>query len=260
MGISRAELYHLALIADRYHPRDIRNVCDLGQQDFYPENASPIDRFAELMGVDQAAILGCKTSAEIWRACGRRCVSLDMVGTDFVRFNLNTDTVSAKLASKFDLVTNFGTTEHVANQLNAFRAIHDLTAPTGIMFHVVPAAGFSNHGFFNYNMRFFFCLAKANNYDVIDAYMPVDTVSGDRLNQDVIDFCASFDRGPDNFDRPSLAAKFSSRHAGISIILRRPAEKQAFRTPMDLDGIQQAGPDASNEARRSLWRRLRAKA
>jgi hypothetical protein len=55
------------------------------------------------------------------------------------------------------------------------RAVHDLTAPAGIMFHAMPAAGFSNHGFFT--MRFFFCLAKANNYDVIDAYMPADTVS-----------------------------------------------------------------------------------
>jgi hypothetical protein len=233
MGICRLDLYHLGLISDRYNPRDIKSVCDLGEQDFYHENLAPIQQFAEFMETDEAAILASKTSAEMWRACGRRCLSLDMVGTDFLRFDLNTDKVPRKLAAAFDLVTNFGTSEHVANQLNTFRVMHDLTRPGGIMFHVVPSAGHSNHGFFCYDMRFFFCLAKANNYLVLDAVVSVDTGTGG-LNQDIVDYCARFDRSGDIFHRSSLTTRFNSNDAGIRLILRRPHDKSDFRTPLDL--------------------------
>ena len=39
------------------------------------------------------------------------------------------------------MVTNFGTTEHIANQLQSFKIIHDLAAPGALMLHVVPAGG-----------------------------------------------------------------------------------------------------------------------
>ena len=102
------------------------------------------------------------------------------------------------------------------------------------MYHGVPAAGFSNHGLFNYNMRFFFALCQANHYEVIDAVMGTDPTTSDRLNQDVLDFCASFDRGPDLFDRSLLADTFRSRDAGIRVILRRPLEKADFNVPLHL--------------------------
>jgi hypothetical protein len=50
----------------------------------------------------------------------------------------------------FDLVINAGTTEHVSNQENAFRVIHDLTKRGGMMNHEVPAGGMIDHGFFSY--------------------------------------------------------------------------------------------------------------
>ena len=66
---------------------------------------------------------------------------------------------------RYDLVTNFGTTEHVANQLNAMKIIHDLTAVGGVMIHNVPLQGFMNHGLVNYNMKFFWMLARSNGYE-----------------------------------------------------------------------------------------------
>jgi hypothetical protein len=65
---------------------------------------------------------------------------------------------------KFDIVTNFGTTEHVANQLNAFKVIHDLAAPGALMIHSLPAQGFVNHGLVNYNQKWFWMLARSNDY------------------------------------------------------------------------------------------------
>jgi len=67
---------------------------------------------------------------------------------------------------KFDLVTNFGTTEHICNQGNVFENMHDLCNINGIMIGIVPFQGALNHGYFNYQPLFFEHIALANDYDM----------------------------------------------------------------------------------------------
>jgi hypothetical protein len=62
---------------------------------------------------------------------------------------------------------NFGTTEHVANQLNAFKLIHDLAAKGCIMVHTLPSHGQFNHGLVNYNPKLFWMLAHSNGYRLL---------------------------------------------------------------------------------------------
>lgn len=69
---------------------------------------------------------------------------------------------------EFDVVTNFGTTEHVFNIGEAFRSIHAMTAPGGISVHCVPAFAFINHGFYNMHPNAFIEMARANRYELID--------------------------------------------------------------------------------------------
>ncbi|MBI4767537.1 MAG: hypothetical protein HY787_23575 [Deltaproteobacteria bacterium] len=85
-----------------------------------------------------------------------------------IRLDLNYDSVPKNHKGKYALVTNLGTTEHAANQLNAFKIIHELTALNGIMLHTLPFQGFSAHGFMGYSMQFFWMLCKSNLYNVID--------------------------------------------------------------------------------------------
>jgi hypothetical protein len=42
--------------------------------------------------------------------------------------------------------------------------VHDLAAPGAIMIHHLPAGGAINHGIFNYNPKFFWHLARSNDY------------------------------------------------------------------------------------------------
>src|SRR5262249_30444591 len=75
-----------------------------------------------------------------WTWLGFNYASIDIDGSPgSIPLDLNYDEVPAEFKGKYHLVSNFGTTEHVANQLNAFKIIHDLTAPGGLMFHVLPA-------------------------------------------------------------------------------------------------------------------------
>jgi hypothetical protein len=100
-----------------------------------------------------------------WEWLGFEYASVDIDGSpNSIPLDLNFDSVPDFAKKKFGLVTNFGTTEHVTNQLNAFKIMHELTAPDGIMIHTVPSQGYVNHGLVNYNPKFFWMLARSNHY------------------------------------------------------------------------------------------------
>jgi SAM-dependent methyltransferase len=106
---------------------------------------------------------------QFWEWLGFQYASIDIDGSpDSIPLDLNYDILPDWARKKFDVVTNFGTTEHVANQLNAFKIIHDLTAPGGIMIHAVPAQGLVNHGLLKYNPKWFWMLARSNDYRWLD--------------------------------------------------------------------------------------------
>ena len=81
------------------------------------------------------------------------------------------------LEKRFDVLTNFGTTEHVGEmndefvnvQYLSFKNIHNMIKKDGIVFNVVPAFVQNNklHGAFNYTCDFFNKLAKLCNYQII---------------------------------------------------------------------------------------------
>jgi hypothetical protein len=75
--------------------------------------------------------------------------------------------VPAEYRCTFDLVTNIGTTEHVTDQINAFRVIHEFAKPGANFLHSVPFAGYFNHGLYNYHPIFFVFLASANEYEIV---------------------------------------------------------------------------------------------
>ena len=85
-------------------------------------------------------------------------------------FDMNEDVVSAKHRDYFDIVLNFGTTEHIFNQANSFRVMHDALRVGGIFFHQVPSVGYNDHGFFCYHNCFFENLAKSNDYEIVDLW------------------------------------------------------------------------------------------
>jgi len=102
---------------------------------------------------------------DFWIALGFDYTAIDVDGSPgSVPLDLNFDQVPAALRGKFGLVTNLGTTEHICNQMNAFKVAHDLTAPGGVMIHHLPAGGMLNHGLINYNPKFFWYLARSNDY------------------------------------------------------------------------------------------------
>jgi len=129
---------------------------------------------------------------DFWTWLGFEYASIDIDGSPgSIPLDLNYDDVPDRVLGKYHLVTNFGTTEHVANQLNAFKLVHDLTAIGGIMVHHLPAQGMASHGFVNYNPKFFWMLGRSNGYRILDFdFFP--SMTSYELPKDIHDYTSSF--------------------------------------------------------------------
>src|SRR5271167_2217740 len=172
---------------------EVKSVCDLGLQELICNVADTYDKttrtFVQLCGEPHVSLVDCRSSADMWRRLKREIVSLDLVGDDMslVHFDLNSDSVPTEFKDRFDFVTNIGTSEHVFNQVNGFKVAHDLAKVGGIMAHAVPFAGFENHGLFSYSIKLFSKLAKANDYDCLDAWISRD-LEASQFKPDVAEF------------------------------------------------------------------------
>jgi hypothetical protein len=98
-------------------------------------------------------------------------ISFDVVSTRVARlFDLNKHDLNPAKKGTFDAVVNFGTTEHLINQYNAFKVMHEAAKPGGFMFSQIPSTGYINHGYFCYNALMFRELAEANGYETVDLW------------------------------------------------------------------------------------------
>jgi hypothetical protein len=151
MGIN-ADGFDLISKAVQEFPRGITgaSILELGNQMIREPHrqAGPAKHYFEKMGA-------CHTSVDINGKDGA------------LKLDLNSPLVIS--GGPFDLVTNFGTSEHVENQKSVFENIHYHCAEGGVMIHQVPLihGKWKNHGLYEYTADKFRRLAYANNYDIL---------------------------------------------------------------------------------------------
>jgi SAM-dependent methyltransferase len=150
------------------------SVVEIGSQDLYLKGyAQALETFGAPFGVSLAALADPARSRAgakaLFEGIGWTYASLDLDdGQGATPIDLNYD--PAPQGATYDLVTNLGTTEHILNQVNCFRVIHDLVRVGGVMLHLVPFLGYVDHGFFSYHPNLFRALAAGNGYDVLGVY------------------------------------------------------------------------------------------
>ena len=183
MALNQQFLQLLSWLEREGHLDAGRKVVEVGQQqlnDAFLRATGDIEEVCGLFGVAPPSLPGpLATDGDLklkpeapyartfYEALGYEYAYVDVDAPGGYPRDLNFDSVPAHLGGRHHLVTNFGTTEHVINQLNAFKIIHDLTAVGGIMIHELPSQGEINHAFFNYHPKFFDRLAHSNDYDVL---------------------------------------------------------------------------------------------
>ena len=124
-------------------------------------------------------------------------------------------------SDRFDVVTNLGTAEHIFNQQQVFKSLHEKTKPGGIMIHSLPNQGGYDHGFYNYHPTFVFDLSQANRYHI------VTLLYGDGTTK-----LCTLTPIPDRTTYVKLALeKKLSNYSGLLAVLRRPLDDAPFVVP-----------------------------
>lgn len=160
----------------------IHNVMELGAQSVQCTRRRLVESLFEAFGKPAPAedMLGRFAN---WKGSGRelyealgfsyQCLDLDP-SFGSMRFDLNLDSVPEGHAGRYDFVTNHGTSEHLLNQYNCFKVMHEFCRVGGLMIHAVPFTVHLEHGFFNYQPNFFSALARYNNYETLGIWIGPD--------------------------------------------------------------------------------------
>jgi hypothetical protein len=235
MGIGIDFLHDLAVIKRAGLLDDCSAVAEIGRQQFSHDvfGSSQLHQLCTLYSIPVPDIGAAATpdrftedapySRPLWQALGYRYVAIDIDGSpDSLPLDLNVDEVPAEHKGAYGLVANLGTTEHVANQINAFKVVHDVTAVGGVMMHHVPTQGYMMHGLVNYNLKFFWMLARSNLYQFVDADLQCSPIQRP-LSSDLSDFISKF--------RP--CRDFTVPNGFLYAALRKTSD-QPFMPPLDI--------------------------
>ena len=120
--------------------------CELGNQNYYKKSAK-----------------------KIYKAKGVNHTSIDLNGKNgALEFDLDYP-LPIEFENKFDVVTNYGTIEHVNNQYSVFKNVHIICKLGGIIIHLVPLINnWKDHCRYYYTEQFFKDLSYQCNYRIID--------------------------------------------------------------------------------------------
>lgn len=187
MGFAMKNLEYLSSKGYLSNPRCA--ILDIGSQNLYHASPEAIRGFVERHGsigdVKAFEEEAKRISYFSWPRPGERTSYLsellDLTPFEYTSydvcpalkteiFDLNEEHLPPHYREHFDLVLNFGTTEHIINQLNSFRVMHDALKVGGIFFHQLPSVGWTDHGYFCYHDCFFTDLANANGYEIVERW------------------------------------------------------------------------------------------
>jgi hypothetical protein len=224
MGFNPGLLDQFVDWAKKFEVKPGARVLDIGTSElFCAEDPSSINRFLTHFGVepyteDELALMANRGfAADLFQRAGLAYTAIDIKPLPrTLSVDLNMGRMPPWHRRRYNVVMNSGTTEHVLNQYNAFRLIHDACKVGGLMYHGVPMAGGFSHGLINYNPRFFTRLQEANGYEILGRWI---WTSEEMRSYDEIELAA--------FNRP-----FASQDAFVHFLFRR-RDTRPFRAPLD---------------------------
>ena len=236
MGMGISDLEYLISLKERGFLAELSCICDIGATQLYLEKSTAylsffINKFAkdkclhQLPNSELTKIANLGHAKKMWEHMGYDYICVDTSSeVDALNLDLNFDEVPINRRASAQLVMNMGTTEHVANQIQAFKIIHDLTAVDGLMYHNVPFQGYQTHGLVNYTPKFFWMLCRSNEYEFLDFSVQHSELKENIHPDIVLSIKQTGNKVPDG--------KFVATTAGIRTLLRKK-KNAGFVPPFD---------------------------
>lgn len=213
---------------------NVSSVMEIGSQEIFCEGEEKsLENLFNTFGVqdipyEEITRMSLRGSArEVYEKLGWKYNCVDVDGNfGALVIDLNFEDVPDSHRGMYDFVTNFGTTEHIANQLNCFKVMHDLTKPGGYMYHELICSGMLNYGLVNYNPKMFWMLCKSNFYDYVGMWFSADTKNPEKLPENIIQMSRDID---DN-----VLNNFATQSSMIGVLVRKVFDLP-FVAPLDGD-------------------------
>lgn len=157
--------------------KEVRNVCDIGAQELHLTLADfkELIHGADVHGYKEEDFEVLKNWPGTPRCSAQPFYKLlgieNYTCTDILEYHgaakldLNYPLTDKELYNKFDLVTDHGTNEHVFNTGEAYRTMHRLCRPGGVL--IIGQMIYGGNGYYLYDPAFFEGMAMANQYEIL---------------------------------------------------------------------------------------------
>jgi hypothetical protein len=223
-----------------------RKVLDFGSSNLYSATAEEIAAFvkrhnpnprddleawADHLAAGAKPGLNQSFIGEMFEAAGMSYAAIDIAdGYKTTIVDLNKERLPARMVGQYDLVLNFGTSEHILNQMNVFAAVHAATKVGGSIMHLVPSVGWVDYGYFCYTSRFFCDLAGFNQYEIQDMWF-----EGPLYGENVFDTARQYQTYfPALTERLALIGKEEAETIQSKTAIPMISLVVAYRKPKDL--------------------------
>ena len=177
-------MIQLSTLTDLFEYQVPRRILDIGTQNMLKASEEAFRKFLDQYGNDKVRQAAAADFAhrsiirpgevtlylsEVLEETPIDYISFDVCpGHKTEIFDLNTQLLPSHYKGKFDLILNCGTSEHILNQVNVMKVIHDAARVGAYIYHQVPTTGRIDHGYFCYHPRLFRELAESNGYEIAD--------------------------------------------------------------------------------------------
>lgn len=239
MGIAASQgLPHLLYLAKKYRELMCGSIVQLGRQDAYFD-FSTLPSQAKGFGVELKSV-PVRTVENPWTkqsviddqtllsALGfDKIDSLDFVGDEkpTLIHDLNEE-VPASFRARWNVVYDGGTLEHVFDLATAFRNVHLMLKPGGVVIHENPTNNFADHGFWQFNPTALFDFYSANGYQILEAWICLltspETMHGETPRRFIYD--------PVVFEKLSVG-RFPNGLGCVFIAARKPLDEKPAVKP-----------------------------
>lgn len=185
MGIGIASVQNLLELHNLRLLKNSKSVLEIGSQELHLKKAD-LEELIKIAGLDSKLLenipniknwpFGPRASSKyLYEILGiKDYQSIDMNGKHgAIIHDLNKPFNDTSKFNKFDIVTDFGSCEHVFNISECYKTLHNLVKPGGYL--IVDQAILKGNGYFKFDESFFEGIAAANNYKIIFSSYVINT-------------------------------------------------------------------------------------
>lgn len=230
--ISILELYKLGYLKDK------SNVLDIGSQELHlkkndlknlcAQTKMDISKIDSYPDIDMYPSKPRCSSKYLWESLGIKEYNSIDINEEHGSLNhdLNLPFEKKDYFNKYDIVTDIGSCEHVFNVPEAYKTIHKITKPGGLI--IIHQAKIGGNGYYQFDRFFFESLAAANQYKIVTSNYTVilseKTKEGSRKQF----------RIPLSQDFLNIIDKVSVANIGLEMVFQK-TENNEFKIPYQGD-------------------------